>query len=142
MACTLVGCVAGPDGGCFFHIGDGFGVFVDGRGHTVLSPPENGEYTDETYFVTDEDWETHLRLTPFGAPARGGTIGLMSDGVSPFAIDRARTGFYAPFIDPVRAFLARATEHDGNQALRNLLESEKTLAITSDDKALLLALCA
>jgi hypothetical protein len=64
----------------------------------------------------------------------------MSDGTSPFAVNRSRTGFYSPFIDPVVAFLGSATEHSGSQALRSVLENEKTFAITADDKTLLLAL--
>jgi hypothetical protein len=67
-------------------------------------------------------------------------IGLMSDGTSPFAVNRPRTGFYRPFIDPVVKFLSNATEENGSQALKNLLADEKTFEITSDDKTLLLAL--
>ena len=44
-------------GGCFFHIGDGFAIQQGAAGDSVLSRPENGEYADETYFVTDENWQ-------------------------------------------------------------------------------------
>jgi len=141
-ACTLVACASTPAGGCFFHIGDGFAVHRDAAGASTVSLPENGEYADETYFVTDADWHEHLRLTPLPAGASGGLIGLMSDGTSPFAIDRGRTGFYGPFIDPVVRFLLGATVADGNQALHDVLASERTHAITADDKTLLLALAA
>lgn len=141
FACTLVGCVASRRaGGCFFHVGDGFAVQRDAEGPAVVSLPENGEYSDETYFVTDEAWAGHLRLTPLPALAPGGLIGLMSDGTAPFAIDRGRTGFYGPFIDPVATFLRQASETDGSAALLHTLASEKTQEITPDDKALLLAL--
>ena len=140
FACTMVGCIASRDGGCFFHIGDGFAIYLGENGESVLSNPENGEYADETYFVTDDDWKDHLRVTPVPEISSGCLIGLMTDGASPFAVDRQRTGFYRPFIDPVVAFLRNATEHNGNHALKNLLESEKTSAITPDDKTLLLAL--
>lgn len=140
FACTLVGCISSQHGGCFFHIGDGFAVHLMNTGESVLSQPENGEYADETYFVTDDDWKDHLRVTPICAINRGCLIGLMSDGTSPFAINRMRTGFYRPFIDPVVSFLSNASEHNGNQALKNVLENEKTFAITADDKTLLLAL--
>jgi len=140
FACTLVGCITSQDGGCFFHIGDGFAVHLRDTGESVLSQPENGEYADETYFVTDDDWKDHLRVTPIRAINRGCLIGLMSDGTSPFAINRMRTGFYRPFIDPVMTYLSNASEPIGNQALKNVLENEKTFAITADDKTLLLAL--
>jgi Protein phosphatase 2C len=139
FSCTLVGCVASPGGGCFFHIGDGFAIQQGAAGDSVLSRPENGEYADETYFVTDEDWKDHLRLTLLPAPGRGCVIGLMSDGTAPFAVNRARSGFFRPFIDPIAAFLREATALNGNEALRNLLESPRACEISSDDKTLLLA---
>ncbi len=142
FACTVVGCILSPSGGCFFHIGDGFAICVRENGQTLLSQPENGEYSDETYFVTDERWSDHLRMTPIPEINPGCLIGLMSDGASPFAVNRTRTGFFRPFLDPVMNFLSSATEHNGNRALQNVLEDEKTFAITTDDKTLLLALAA
>jgi hypothetical protein len=140
FACTLVGCVTSRAGGCFFHIGDGFAICMQEDGGSVLSLPENGEHSDETYFVTDDSWSEHLRVTVLAEIGMGGVIGLMSDGTSPFAINRPRTGFYRPFIDPVVKFLKNASEENGSLALKNVLADEKTFEITSDDKTLLLAL--
>ncbi len=134
-----MGCVASRSVGCFFHIGDGFAVQQSAAGTAILSLPENGEYTNETYFATDPDWQAHLRVTLLSQLQRGDLIGLMSDGTSAFAIDKSKTEFYKPFIDPVATFLKSTSELHGNEALQNLLESEKTLEITSDDKTLLLA---
>lgn len=142
FASTLLGCFSTPTGGCFFHIGDGFGVQRAGTGTRAISVPENGEFADQTYFVTDESWCDHLRVTPLGAVEPGCLIGLMSDGTASFAIDRERTGFFGPFIDPVVNFLRNTSDADGSLALQNLLEGEKTFAITGDDKTLLLALAA
>ena len=140
FSCTLVGCVASPGGGCFFQIGDGFAIQQAANGDSALSHPENGEFADETYFVTDENWQEHLRLTPLPAPAHGCVIGLLSDGTAPFAVNRTRSGFFRPFIDPIAAFLREATAPHGNEALRNLLESPRACEISPDDKTLLLAL--
>jgi len=63
----------------------------------------------------------------------------MSDGTAPFAVNRARSGFFRPFIDPIAAFLRDATAPNGNEALRNLLQSPRACAISADDKTLLLA---
>jgi protein phosphatase 2C-like protein len=139
FSCTLVGCVASPRGGSFFHIGDGFGIWQDGAAGCVMSQPENGEYADETYFVTDEDWNLHLRITPLPQAQPGCLVGLLSDGSAPFAVNRARSGFFAPFIDPVAAYLRKAAAPAGNEALRNLLESPRASDISADDKTLLLA---
>lgn len=139
FACTLVGCLISKHGGCFFHIGDGFAIYMGEDGESVLSYPENGEYSDETYFVTDDNWSEHFRVTQLSDINRGGLVGLMSDGAAPFAVNRPKTGFYRPFIDPVMAFLRESTEQNGSQALKTVLEDEKTFEITSDDKTLLLA---
>lgn len=138
-AATVVGCLIGPQGGCFFHIGDGFAVFQEPQQSAILSLPENGEYASETYFVTGEDWQDHLRVTLLPAPCTGTYWGLMSDGAATFAIDKQRTGFFPAFINPVLDYLHKVDETTGNAALINLLESPKTTAITSDDKTLLLA---
>lgn len=142
FASTLVGCICGPRGGCLFHVGDGFAVALDRDGGTRLSPPENGEYSDQTFFVTDESWRDHLRVTRLAGTQGIGLIGLMSDGAATFAINRERSGFYRPFIDPVASYLAGVTDQDGNFALQNLLESAKSASITPDDRTLLLAIAA
>lgn len=140
FACTLVGCAAGASGGCFFHVGDGYAIELPAHGAGALSPPENGEYADETYFITEDSWREHVRVTPLAPIGPGEVLGLLSDGAAPFAVNRARDGFFRPFIDPVVRFLRAASESDGNRALLALLEDEKTHAITPDDKTLLLAL--
>ena len=140
FACTLVGCLATAAGGCFFHVGDGFAIHMAASGASLLSLPENGEYADETYFVSDESWKDHLRVTPLGPVRPGDCIGLMTDGAAPFAVNRQRTGFFRPFIDPVASYLAAAGAADGNLALHGVLADSKTHAITGDDKTLLLAL--
>ena len=139
FSCTLVGCVASADGGRFFHIGDGFAIYQGAAGDSVLSRPENGEYADETFFATDEDWQDHLRFTPVPRPERGSVIGLMSDGTAPFAVNRERSAFFRPFIDPIAAFLRDAAPSHGDAALRNLLESPRASEISHDDKTLVLA---
>lgn len=136
---TLVGVIAGADGGCFFHVGDGLGIAQAGADVApVLSLPENGEYANETYFVSGEFWREHLRLTPFAMPAT--TLALMSDGAMPFVMAKGHAGFHLPFIEPVTRFLLANDEATGSAALAGTLSDPRTYQITGDDKALLLAL--
>jgi hypothetical protein len=138
LACTLVGAVLFEQGGCLFHIGDGMAVVDLTEASPVLSLPENGEYANETYFVTGEDWRAHLRITPFTGKIH--SLALMSDGAMPFVINREKTGFFRPFIDPVKSYLTTVSEAAGSEALESTLADEKTWSITSDDKTLLLIL--
>lgn len=139
-ASTLVGVVARPDQGWLFHIGDGLAVAcprAEGAPEQV-SRPENGEYANETYFVTGETWQAHLRLTPICEPVS--TVVLMSDGAAPFSMQPNLAGLFRPFMDPVAQYLRSATTAEGDEALAGLLADPRTEAITSDDKTLLIAL--
>jgi hypothetical protein len=137
---TMVGVIANGDGGCFFHIGDGLGIAQGAATDAVpvISTPENGEYANETYFITGEFWLDHLRLTRFSMPAT--TIALMSDGAMPFVMAKNHAGFHRPFIEPVTRYLATVPDDDGSLALGGTLADPRTYLITGDDKALLIAL--
>lgn len=140
FAATLVGVVASAGGGWFFHVGDGLGIADDGEdGAPSLSLPENGEYANETYFVTGEDWQAHLRLAAL--PAGCARIALMSDGAMPFVMARGHAGFHSPFMAPVTRYLrACTTEAEASAGLAATLADPRTEAITGDDKSLLVAL--
>ena len=136
-ACTLVGAIAHAQGGVFFHVGDGLAVAEAGES-ALVSLPENGEYANETYFVSGAEWCEHLRFTHLGTPSQ--RIALMSDGAMPFAMAKGNGGTYRPFMDPVEAFLASVDEAAGSAALAGTLGDPRTHGITSDDKTLLIAL--
>ena len=139
FAATLVGVLADANGGAFFHVGDGQGVAELDDGTVALSLPENGEYANETYFVTGEAWREHLRITPF---APGATrLALMSDGAASFVLDKGQRALFLAFVDPVCAWLA-ATDDDAvaQAGLHGTLDDPRTHRITGDDKTLLLAL--
>jgi hypothetical protein len=63
------------------HIGDGVVGIKTGDEIGVLSPPENGEYANTTYFITDKNARSHLRLYSGLAKEGYGAI-LMSDGTA------------------------------------------------------------
>jgi hypothetical protein len=137
---TLLGVIAGPKGGMFFHIGDGAGLATKAEDFAsfVMSPPENGEYANETYFFTQPDWHEHLRFTPFDGQFN--LIALMSDGVTPFALSSGAAGPYLPFFDPLSRFLAGQRSEEGEIALAATLAKDAIRRITGDDKTLLWAL--
>lgn len=140
-AATVVGYAGDAQGGWFLHIGDGIGVAeaVDADAAApVVSLPANGEYANETWFVTGEGWREQLRVLRVPAPTA--RLALMSDGAMPFAMARGNAALYAPFIDPVSRYLASVDEDTGSRALHGTLADPRTHGITSDDKTLLIAL--
>jgi hypothetical protein len=138
-AATVVGVVMGQDTGFFFHLGDGLGVAQLLDGGELISLPANGEYANETYFISGARWREQLRLLPIPQSVRG--VVLMSDGCMPFAMGKNNAALYAPFMDAVQGYL-RAVESIelGNTALASTLADPRTHQITGDDKTLLLAL--
>jgi hypothetical protein len=149
---TLVGVLVGPTGGFFFHIGDGAALgshatLLDGPGgdqgaiglwtEIVISEPENGEFANETFFVTQDDWDKHLRSSILS----GGTdiVVLMSDGAMPFVVQNGMPN--SPFIDPLIAQLLRTPDAGQRDRLvQQYLESPETYPITNDDKTLFIGL--
>jgi hypothetical protein len=136
---TLVGAIVGPYRGLFFHIGDGaacatsLGCKLD----PVVSPPENGEYANETYFVTQECWREHLRFTEFGSEYD--LVVLMSDGVTPVALTSGDAQPFRLFFEPLTRYLREHQPDQGELALITTLRREALRAITGDDKSLVWA---
>lgn len=140
FSATLVGAVSAPDRGCFFHVGDGVCVASSGDPvqADVVSVPENGEYANETYFITGDEWREHLRVETFSQPVSA--LALMSDGAAPFVMAKGNAGLFRPFMEPVVRFLDTVDEAAGSAALAATLEDPRTYGITGDDKCLLVAL--
>lgn len=138
-ATTVVGVVMGPSVGVFFHLGDGVGVAQLENGSELISLPANGEYANETYFLSGERWRDQLRLLPIPRGVRG--LVLMSDGCMPFAMGKHNAALYAPFMSAVQNYLRGVDDVvAGNHALAQTLLDPRTHQITGDDKTLLLAL--
>jgi hypothetical protein len=137
---TLLGVVAGLGAGVFFHIGDGAGCATSMNDVTkaIISGPENGEYANETYFVTQDDWRDHLRITSFDP--QYDLITLMSDGVTPFALDKGQLAPFPPFFVPLSKFLAEHDREEGERAITTILARDAIRPITGDDKTLVWAL--
>lgn len=85
LASTLLSVAVKENKFIALHIGDGVIGILDGENLTVLSKPDNGEFANETTFVTSIDAISHLRLYK-GDIETVSAFMLMSDG--------AASGFY------------------------------------------------
>ena len=137
---TLLAVLVGPTGGVCVHIGDGAifgGCFAaeDGRSlinaNWFLSEPENGEYANETYFITEAGWIKHLRISPL-PPLDW--IALATDGGAALALT-AKNEIKSDFMPGLFQEL-----QGGGTALSPLIQNallDPALAnITGDDKTL------
>ena len=134
FAATVVGVVYEKNKGVFFHIGDGAGIAM-GQNACVISEPENGIFTSETFFFTMDDWKDSLRFTPF---KEANSIFLMTDGVTGFALKKNMRALEKGFIEPINAFLKNENNtKKASRALKNTLETPKASSLNGDDKTLM-----
>jgi hypothetical protein len=135
---TLLGAVAQPAGGFFFHIGDGAAVAYESfpDGSQVISGPENGEYANETFFFTEADWRVHLRITPFPTAE---LVILTTDGAASLAFVERFENAKATLMVPLTSYLDGADVETATGALARLLNRDDARRANEDDKTLVWA---
>lgn len=134
FAATVVGVVYEKNKGVFFHIGDGAGIAMM-QNACVISEPENGIFTSETFFFTMDDWKDSLRFTPF---KEANSIFLMTDGVTGFALKKNQRSLEKGFLEPINLFLkSEGDAKKAARALKNTLETPKASSLNGDDKTLM-----
>ncbi|WP_246499945.1 protein phosphatase 2C domain-containing protein [Azospirillum soli] len=147
LRCTLVGALVDDSGGFLFHIGDGLasacalrlgnaGACV-AEGTEIASPPENGQYANETFFVTDPDWRDHLRFTLIGPECDA--VFLMTDGAAAFAGGPDQRSLFVPFANQLLPHLTTRPDPDLSDFLAQVLPPEKVHRVTADDATLVFA---
>jgi len=139
-ACTLLGAVCGESWAAFFQIGDGAIVVKHDSGYETIFWPEQGEYANTTFFLSDEDCNKHLMIRHSDtSPAE---IALFTDGLQTLALSfsakQAHAGFFGPLFialrrDPGNEFSAFS------QQLAGFLKRDDVSARSDDDKTLVLA---
>ena len=139
FAATVVGAVCHKQSGIFFHIGDGAAMafLQKPAGGAVISRPENGHFSCETYFYTMDDWKDSLRFTPF---EKAQSLMLMTDGVTGFAFKNGFAYLEKKFVEPIDAYLSAEKSHQrARRALNNTLSTQTARRLNPDDKTLLWA---
>ena len=103
---------------------------------------ENGEYVNETQFITQADWQNQLTLRWLDISAVD-LLALMSDGCGDLVFMGAstQTQVYRPFFGNVVFNLCASTSRaDGEAMLQDALASPATYRLTGDDKSLVVLL--
>ncbi len=133
---TLLALVALPDRTLTAHVGDGLiGVAPDGHwAGACLSAPQNGEFANETFFVTEEDWSKRLRCDGHPPLEPNGAAVILTDGAMPFVIGAGERGLEPDFMAPVSRFLRSEAAGPAAEALAGTLDSADSRRISSDDK--------
>ncbi len=134
FAATLVGVVYKNNRGIFFHIGDGAALSLHENNDFQASRPENGSFSCETFFFTQQAWRENLRFTRI---TEAKSILLMSDGLTSFAFQPDFLNIERKFIEPINDFLSSEKSiTKAAKALSNTLNTPRAQKLNPDDKTL------
>ena len=137
FSATMVGVFCHHKKGVFFHIGDGAGIAYHHNKYDelIISEPENGAFSCETFFYTMDDWQSCLRFTAFENVDH---IMLMTDGVTGFVFADDFYHVQRNFFIPVAEYLENETViSTAHSALINTLNDTRANRLNADDKTLL-----
>jgi len=138
---TLVACLVGETGGFVIHIGDGavIGGVSEKKDNEIyldkssfISEPQNGEYANETFFITEGDWIKNLRITPL-PPLDWMLLG--TDGGSSFYLypsNNLKKDFISSFINEI----FKKNPFEWSKRIENVLSDDQANKITNDDKTI------
>lgn len=136
FACTLLFLAASDRNTVCAQVGDGAIVLNNGQDLEVALWPENGEYANQTFFVSQDDARDHLQFARFG-PVRDFVI--FSDGLQRLALNeserRPHPAFFRPLLETVRS--AQALDRTKEQ-LEAFLISDRVNSKTDDDKSIVI----
>lgn len=142
FSCTFLGCYLQQQRAVFFQIGDGAIVREDGDGmFTPVWWPHNGEYSNMTAFLVDDNAFPHLRITILDETIR--EVAIFTDGLQNLVLNTEATSVHQPFFEDLFQWLRKAkTDRDVQilqQKLGGYLAGETINRRTDDDKTLFLA---
>lgn len=139
-ACTFLGLVSTKTGTITFQVGDGGIVLDTGNGLELAMIPAQGEYANQTHFVTDDDAIARMQSKAY--PDRALRVAAFTDGIQRLALNMTANTPQDRFFTPFFSGLAKATfEHEDQLTglLQQFLASDHVNARTDDDKTLVLA---
>jgi hypothetical protein len=137
-ACTLLTGIVGPQQAIFSQIGDGAIVIRENGHYQTVFWPQQGEYSNTTYFLTNKEYENNLEISI--VDRRIDEVSFFTDGLQSLALHYASRAVYTPFFTPMFQSLRRSNDPDElAMPLREFLNSTAINSRTDDDKTLMLA---
>jgi serine/threonine protein phosphatase PrpC len=139
LASTLIIMLATPDMVAAAQIGDGLAVAKNNQGHLLaLTIPENGEYINETTFLTSPDAVDTAQIRLWRESIVN--IAVLTDGLQMLALNMVLGEPHKPFFFPLFDFVENAEDQTlAQEQLVRFLGSERITQRTDDDLTLILA---
>jgi hypothetical protein len=139
LATTLLVLIVMPEIAAAAHIGDGAAVVADDSGNLFpLALPQNGEYANETTFLTSPAALERVSVTLWRGKV--GHVAAFSDGLQRLSLRLPEGTPHGPFFAPLFRFIADVPEEaDAQSQLAEFLGSGRVRARADDDLTLLVA---
>lgn len=142
FACTYLGAVVSEKCALFFQLGDGVIVRDDGSDfYTCLWWPQQGEYQNTTFFLSDDPNLPHLKVVQM--EGRIDELCIMTDGLQLLALNTEDKSVHQPFCTSFFKTLRQVSHREQlsvlEKRLTEYLDSDVINARTDDDKTLFLA---
>lgn len=138
FACTFLAALVGEGWAAFIQVGDGV-IVVDGpEGYNLVFWPDNGEYANSTRFLSEDDYQQHLRVEI--VERQISELAILTDGLQMLALDIARKTVHDRFFAPLFKSVRNGPDEAALQSsLLEFMGSKRVYERTDDDKTLLLA---
>lgn len=130
-ACTLLGLAFDGDKVLTIHLGDGVIAAVQSGFPYALSKPDNGEFANETFFVTSPDAVERTRLRLSMVPPEITSFALMTDGAQASLYNRL-TGEVSRAVEQMASWLDEDSEESVANSLRQVI-ARRLAPRTHDD---------
>lgn len=138
LACTFLAALVGNGWAAFAQVGDGVIVFDGPDGYDLAFWPDNGEYANTTRFLSEDDYQQHLRVEIVERHVT--ELAVLTDGLQMLALDIAGAKVHNPFFGPLFEAVKKGRDEAALQlSLLEFMASTRVNERTDDDKTLLLA---
>ncbi|MEM7556187.1 MAG: PP2C family serine/threonine-protein phosphatase [Cyanobacteria bacterium P01_A01_bin.84] len=137
LSTTLIVIIATPELAAVAQVGDGVAVAKDIEGNLLaLTIPDNGEYINETTFLTSPTALDTAQLKIWRQAIVN--VGVITDGLEMLAMNMAVGAPHEPFFLPLFEFVANAEDKTvAKEQLVKFLRSDKITQRTDDDLTLI-----
>jgi hypothetical protein len=140
-ASTLIGSIIGIDHSIFFQIGDGGIVVNFGSDYQTVFWPEQGEYANTTFFLSDESFKKHLNIKRMDSIPY--EVSIFTDGLQNLVLSYSEKSAHSGFFKPLFEFLKKNPCNEFlnlSDQLNIFLNRTEFNERSDDDKTLILAL--
>jgi hypothetical protein len=138
LACTLLVSVITPASAAFAQVGDGAIVIWDEGRYRPVFWPQNGDYPNTTFFITEPEYKDRLQLEFLPRPVD--ELAMFSDGMQMLALNYNARSAHEPFFTQLfRSLRSAPKPEELSTPMRQFLDSKAVNDRTDDDKTLILA---